>query len=658
MVHPRPVAQFSSNDTAGCVNHTAAFTDLSATTTGFVNNWQWDFGAGGSSQQNPSFTYTVPGNYQVSLVVTNNWGCISDAATIPDFIKVYPRPQPAFTTNINYTCDTTLTVQFTNTTTGTGPITYLWNFGDGQTSTQTHPQHTYTGTGVYNVTLTAQIGSGCTATITTNAGNNIQLGKPTPVILTAPDTVCFAQPAGFTGAAAPAALVSSVRWVFTDNNTVVNGANATHAFVASGLHNVLFIATSSRGCSDTAIKQVFVKPGITPDFSADRPKGCATPWTVQFNSSVLPGPATQYAYLWNFGDGQTATQINPQHTYNTQGFFTVTLTVTDTATANGCSRVIQKVNFIEIRVPVVNFNYVPQAGCKPLPVTTTAQISNIAEPVVQYSWNFGDGFIQNTTTPNSGHVYTQTGVFNIQLTITTQQGCIISSPLRPVVVIDTCTDDGTGGGFGGAGFLVGKTCANKYLVTFTDTVANSVVVSWDFGDGTTATVPPLNPINHQYAPPQKNYFVTIVRRDTLTNRFDTGTKEVVIIDEHANFVPSILNICTNVPVQFTTVGIDSSKINRYYWNFGDGTAVQTINNQAYYQATGNYLNGNTQHTYADTGVFNVQLIIEDRLGCRDTFTYPQPIVVRGPSPLFGATPLTTCASPFTVTFTDSSVQNG
>jgi gliding motility-associated-like protein len=658
VVHPKPIANFFSLDTAGCVNHTASFTDQSTTATGVVNSWQWDFGAGGSSLQNPTFTFTAPGNYQVSLVVSNSWGCISEAITRPNYIKVYPRPVPSFTTNTNHTCDTVLTIQFTNATTGTGPITYLWNFGDGQTSTQTNPSHTYTGTGVYNVTLTAQIGNTCTASVTTNFFTNIQLGKPKATIVNAPDTVCVGQTASFAGSATPAPLAYSVKWYFTDDNTQSFGYNATHNFTTPGLYDVLFIASSLYGCADTTRKQVYVKPGVTVDFSADKPKGCAIPWTVQFSSSVSPLPATQYAYLWNFGDGQISTQPNPQHTYNSQGFFTVTLTVTDTSVIGGCTTVKQKISFIEVRVPVVNFSLVPPAGCKPLPVVVTAQVSNILEPITQYQWNFGDGFTQTTTTPGGFHIYTQTGIFNIQLTITTQQGCVVSSIIKPVVVIDTCVDDGSGGGSGGAGFLVGKTCANKYGVTFTDTVRNTVVQSWDFGDGTTATIPPLNPISHQYSPPQKEYYVTVIRLDTISGLLDTGTKKVVIIDEKANFIPSILDICANIRVNFTTIGIDSSKINRYTWNFGDGSPVQIINNQFYYQVTGNYLNGNTSHIYTDTGVFFVQLIIEDKLGCRDTSVYTLPIVVRGPSPLFGASPRTSCVTPFTVSFTDSSLQNG
>ena len=153
-VHPKPVAAFISNDTAGCITHNAAFQDLSTTSTGTINNWQWDLGAGGSTIQNPTFNYTNPGTYQVSLIVRNSWGCSSDAASKPAYIKVFNSPTASFTSSVNSSCDSPFVVQFNNTTTGAGPITYEWNFGDGSPlSTLVNPSHTYTAYGGDRVRL-------------------------------------------------------------------------------------------------------------------------------------------------------------------------------------------------------------------------------------------------------------------------------------------------------------------------------------------------------------------------------------------------------------------------------------------------------------------------------------------------------------------------
>src|SRR5688500_8755738 len=79
-VHPKPVAAFTGDDLAGCAPHTVNFTNQATTATGTITNYLWDFGAGGSTDPNPTFIYNNNGNYNVSLIVTNNWGCNSDAA--------------------------------------------------------------------------------------------------------------------------------------------------------------------------------------------------------------------------------------------------------------------------------------------------------------------------------------------------------------------------------------------------------------------------------------------------------------------------------------------------------------------------------------------------------------------------------------------------
>ncbi|RYD93720.1 MAG: PKD domain-containing protein, partial [Sphingobacteriales bacterium] len=204
----------------------------------------------------------------------------------------------------------------------------------------------------------------------------------------------------------------------------------------------------------------------------------------------------------------------------------------------------------------------------------------------------------------------------------------------------------------------GKTCANKYEVTFTDTVSNTIVLEWDFGDGTIVNTGVLNPITHTYTPPQKIYLVKVTRRDTITGMITTGQKNIIIIDEKANFVPDITDICQNKIVNFSTIGIDSSKIRTYVWDFGDGTPRFTINNQAYFNAYGTWLNGNTSHNYTTNGTYMVKLTITDKLGCIDSMEYPLPIIVKGPVVGFSATNLTTCDPLQTVIFTDSSAQNG
>ncbi|MEO9022347.1 MAG: PKD domain-containing protein [Ginsengibacter sp.] len=660
-VYPKPKAAFNANDSVGCIPHSVSFQDLSSSTTGIINTWQWDFGAGGSNQQNPSFIYANSGLYQVSLIVKNSWGCSSDAESKPAYIKVYPKPVAGFTANPSYRCDAPLTVNFTNTTSGTGPVKYEWDFGDGSPlSSLQNPLHTYNASGRYTVKLSAQLGNNCISTFSTNYYTDIWVGRPHPSINSS-DTVCVNNAINFSGTAIPASLAYNFKWIFGDDNTSSNGTSVNHRFLTPGDFQIMLVSSTYQGCSDTTVKMVHVKPGPGVDFTSNKTDGCSLPFTVAFTGNATP--ATGLMYQWNFGDGNTSTLRNPVHAYLYAGNFSVTLTVTDTSIVNGCSASLTKNSFIKIRIPTVNFTYVPPEGCLPLPVMATAQIGNLIEPVGSLIWNWGDGA---TSTITNGalavsHTYTTAGSPGIQLTLITQSGCSYSSVVKNVSVISVCDDDGGGGGGGGgggAGFGIGKNCNNKYEVDFTDTVSNTVVTEWDFGDGTILNTGVLNPVTHNYSPPQKIYLVKVTRRDTLTGTTSTGQKNIIIIDEKANFFPDITDICQNKKVQLATIGIDSSKIKKYTWDFGDGTPRYVINNLSYFNSLGLWLNGNTSHTYTTNGLYKVKLIIEDKIGCIDSLEYTVPVTVKGPLAGFAATNITSCDSSQIVLFTDTSSQNG
>jgi len=140
---------FIATPTAGLAPLSVQFTD---TSTGGPTSWLWTFGDGNTSTaQNPAHTYTTAGTYSVSLTATNEYG--SDYELKTDYITVYGPITAQFTTSI--TGGTApLTVQFTDTSAG-GPTSWLWTFGDGNTSTDQNPQHTYTVAGTHTVTLTA-----------------------------------------------------------------------------------------------------------------------------------------------------------------------------------------------------------------------------------------------------------------------------------------------------------------------------------------------------------------------------------------------------------------------------------------------------------------------------------------------------------------------
>jgi len=119
-------------------------------------SYTWDFGdsSGTSSEPNPVYTYTVAGDYTVTLAVAGPCGnaAVSGVVTV---LADCESPQAAFVSDTPVTLGQAL--HFTSTVSGTGPFTYTWDFGDGiGTSDEANPAYTYTTTGVFTVALSVE----------------------------------------------------------------------------------------------------------------------------------------------------------------------------------------------------------------------------------------------------------------------------------------------------------------------------------------------------------------------------------------------------------------------------------------------------------------------------------------------------------------------
>lgn len=140
-------------------NTTVAFEDGSSDTDGNITGWSWDFGDGNTSTlQNPEHTYDEDDKvYTVTLTVTDD----DDATdTITKDVTVGTPPLPPTAAFTYEPMDTNITVNATitftdNSTIGSSNITsWMWDFGDGNTSTLQNPEHNYSAADTYTVTLT------------------------------------------------------------------------------------------------------------------------------------------------------------------------------------------------------------------------------------------------------------------------------------------------------------------------------------------------------------------------------------------------------------------------------------------------------------------------------------------------------------------------
>lgn len=651
---PRTVPDFSSN--TPCLGASTNFIDLTANT---PNSWTWDFDDGSPFDftQNPSHVYALAGVYNVMLITENTFNCV-DTAIIP--IEVYPLPTSSF--SFDTICEGFAT-QFSDLSNNT--VSWEWNFNDGSgLDFNQSPSHVFPNSGVFNVQLVVTNIEGCTDTLVSPVDVN-----PNPSINFSADTACFSYLTSFTDLSSPD--VVSWNWDFGDGSPINNSQNPSYTYANDGVFNTQLIASNNFGCLDSVAIQTLVLPqpeagftninacaGDFVDFT-DTTLGFPDQWTWDFgdgspvnnnqnpshnyalggqynvqliagNSAgcfdttiipvdvfTVPTPAftadsvcyldiTNFtdasvdavaisSWFWDFGDNINQSSLqNPGYIYQAPGIYNVDLTVTN---VNGCDSTIT-VPIIVYDIPVADFTF--DTVCVGSPTTFTDQSTGVP---LNWTWDFGDG---NTSTngPIESHVYAQAGSYLVQMVVDGGAGCT-DQAFHAVIVSDAVAAD----------FIaVDSACLNS-TVSFTDnstiTIGNISAWSWDFGDG--SPVDNNQNTNHVYTAPG-TYTVVL----TVTSNAGCTSTFVKNIDIHD--LP-IADFIANVPCEGQATNfVDQSNpstglINLWQWTFGDGSPSDNTQNPS--------------HVYGVAGIYNVELIVENDMGCRDTISnpvqiYPQP----------------------------------
>lgn len=235
-----------------------------------------------------------------------------------------------------------LVVQFTDTSTG-NPTVWMWDFGDGSSSSEQNPQHTYTTAGTYLVKLTVTNQSGTTSSPTTSIG--VTATGLAPVANFTMDVTEGPPPLTVHFTDTSTNNPTSWLWNFDDGSTSTE-QNPTHIFTYDmGKFTVRLTTSNAYGSNQKSFNYIVthaLKP--TVDFIANKTSGFY-PFTAQFNATSSAPTAT---YAWDFGDGETSTEKDPMHTYTSTGKYTVTLIVTaDGQTGNKIRH-----NYITVAEPV------------------------------------------------------------------------------------------------------------------------------------------------------------------------------------------------------------------------------------------------------------------------------------------------------------------
>ncbi len=357
---------------------------------GVIVSYEWDFGdfttATGATV---THAYSIGGAYTVTLKVTDNEGAVG----ITQYSKtIANQPPVAVIEKSAGTVSSSESVAF-NAVHSYDPdgviLSYKWDFGDGTTSTDMLAIHKYASNGAYTVKLTVTDNQGATNTTQTTV-NSVNL--PPEAVFTASATTVDTNEAVYFDASPssdPDGTIVSYKWDFGDGTTGT-GVTVSHTFASKGGYSVTLTVTDNDGATDsaTATTTALNQPPVA--VIADTTKSAAKTQSVTFDGSEsYDNDGTIVSYLWNFGDGTTATTVEANHAYTAGGVYTVTLTVTDNDNAQDSETV---------RITVVN--------AKPVAVFTQNVTTTIVGEtvsfngsesydtdgtIVSYMWNFGDG---------------------------------------------------------------------------------------------------------------------------------------------------------------------------------------------------------------------------------------------------------------------------
>jgi PKD repeat protein len=452
-------------------------------------------------------------------------------------------------------------VQFSDTSSGS-ITSWFWNFGDGQTSTESNPLHTFNEPGFYTVSLTI---NGPSGSDTETKSNYISVYTQVNASFNA-DKTNGISPLLVSFTNTSTGSFTNLVWNFGDGGTSTS-ANPNHTYMSGGIYSVSLTA-SGQGGTDTEIKSNYITiySPVTANFSSDLTSGSA-PLSVNF-TNTSSGDYTNL--FWDFGDGVTSTDTNPIHEFSNPGTYTVILT------ASGPGGVHQKNSTIYVYNPVdANFSAILTSGIAPLNVT----FSNISTGDFTSSlWEFGDG--STSTERNPTHIYSEKGVYTVTLTVSGLGGTDNEIRSDYIIVNNPSQAHFTGSPTSGIA---------PFTVNFSNTSSGDFSSqSWNFGDGANSTL----------SNPTHEYTTAGVYSVSLTIDGPGGLDEVtknnyitVYTAVTAEFTASPTSGLS--PLQVNFLNQSSGSYDSFSWDFGDGSTSDEEN---------------PTHTYRSGGLYTVALI--------------------------------------------------
>ena len=596
--------------------------------TGCTVSWVFDDGStlAGSTV---THTYTSARIYSTSMIVTNSLGCTDTIIKLDTLYNLNVNASPSqgdscipvynYWTVYDYSVvydPYTLTDLFLAYP---SPITsYTWRWADGTPpSTSPNPSHTYTAVGHYADSCTIITANGCTATVV----DTIKAGTPQIASFTrTPTTICTGHSVAFTSTSTSSSLIDNYAWAYQDGHDTsdTHANNVVHTFTAPGIYNVL-LTVDYNGCSSLPFQlhDTVDSPGAIIDYNFD----CNPANGITFVDTSLG----ETSHTWLFGDGTTSTAHSVDHHFPVISLYTIKLAAYNSI--SGCRDTAS----VALNLTKANISFLPldTAICKGQSDTITANVT-VRSPV-SIKW-YDNGTLIDTGMSVIYNTFSSTGLNNIILVIKDNFGCYDTSYTLHILAAKPADSFS----------LTPPTGCGPLAVTFTDHSTDVAGVSlsnynWSFGDGTPRVSGP-SVTSHTYSTAGTYSIQEIVTDNSGCADTFTSATHVIVHHPVATFSVTATMVCAGTGIHFVNT---SGSIASSLWLFGDGT-TSTLNSPV--------------HSYGSPGVYTIQLVVYDSLGCHsDTLTMPGMITVNfSPAASFNMSDSFAVCPPLNVVFTNTS----
>ncbi len=518
-------ANFTADQTSFCQGEFVQFENNSTMSS---NEFLWSFPGGSpssSTEENPMVFYDEPGVYDVSLFVNN--GITEDEVIFNDFIQVdASEPFEIQNAPLIANVPTNIRFNFNNNI----PGEYMWDFGDGGSSTVSSPVYQYDDEGSYEVSL--NFNNSCFELDTTFILD--VYSRPEPAFAVNNNEGCV--PFSIVIDNQSSNNYTEIEWTAPGSVEQVSDLDTPFfTYLNPGEYDItLRLINPLFERSVTIENAVNIIDVPSANFGLD-----ANGFDVAFNDESLYNSSQ----TWDFGDGNTSIAQNPSHTYAAEDSYLVTLVA-----RNVCGRDTLTEVFNLFSPPTASFESSDREVCRPASV---AFQNNSSDNALDYEWIFEGAQTTNSSMKNPVVAYDEVGIYDVTL--------IVHNPLFS----DTMLLQNY--------ITVNDVAETNFTFTqsglefdFTNLSVNADSYQWDFGDGNISV--DVNP-SHEYTVPG-NYFVSLTTVNQCGAAAISIPVEVRAVPS-ANFSVNLLQQCQGST--FTFFNLSDEETTDYEWSFPGST---------------------------------------------------------------------------------------